>query len=294
MATAIRIWRRWLRGCSHESGLEGFWIMMPDRMQAQRFERKYFLTERQAFQVREFVSGYLHPDEFSVGQPNYSYMVHSLYLDSDELATYWATVHCEKKRFKLRVRYYDDDPESPLFFEIKRRENECILKQRGAVQRSAGDLLLAGQLPGPEHLITHNPHHLAALQRFCHLMQRLNAHPMVHIAYSREAWVSPQGNSVRVTIDREVRGEPRREAAFVTQMSNPVFPFGRQQVLELKFTDRFPGWFNDMVQHFDLAQTGAPKYCGSVAGAGESRVVGHGPNGFHGFQQKLAELIKSC
>ena len=265
--------------------------MMADRMQTQRFERKYFLTERQALEVRGFVSGYLQPDEFSVSQPAYSYPVHSLYLDSDQLATYWATVHCEKQRFKLRVRYYDDDPESPLFFEIKRRENECVLKQRGAVHRRAGDLLLMGQLPGPEHLITPKPHHLAALQRFCHLMQLLNAHPTVHVVYLREAWVSPQGNSVRVTIDREVRGEPRREAVFSTEMHKPVFPFGKQNVLELKFTDRFPGWLQDIVQHFDLVQTGAPKYCGSVAGAGEQRVVRHGQNG---FQQKMAELIGFC
>lgn len=266
-------------------------MMMPDRMQAQRFERKYFITERQALQVREFVSGYLQPDEYSAGRTDGAYEVHSLYLDSDELATYWATVHCEKKRFKLRVRYYDDDPESPLFFEIKRRENECVLKQRGAVHRSAGDLLLVGQLPGPEHLITQKPHHLAALQRFCHLMQRLNAHATVHVAYSREAWVSSQGNSMRVTIDREVRGEPQREAVFSTEMRKPVFPFGKRLVLELKFTDRFPGWFKDIVQHFDLVQTGAPKYCGSVAEAGEQRVVRHGPNG---FQQKLAELKGFC
>ena len=263
--------------------------MTPDRMQAQRFERKYFISERQAQQVREFVSGYLQPDEYSAGRADGFYEVHSLYLDSDELATYWATVHCEKKRFKLRVRYYDDDPESPLFFEIKRRENECVLKQRGAVNRSAGDLLLVGQLPGPEHLITQKPAHLAALQRFCHFMQRLRAHPTVHVGYSREAWVSPQGNSVRVTIDRDVRGEPQPEALFTTHMDRPVFPFGKRQVLELKFTDRFPGWFKDIVQHFDLLQTGAPKYCGSVLEAGEQRVGRRSPNR---EQQKLAELIK--
>jgi hypothetical protein len=266
-------------------------MMMPDRMQAQRFERKYFITDRQALEVREFVNGYLQPDEYSADRPDGAYEVHSLYLDSEELATYWATVHCEKKRFKLRVRYYDDDPESPLFFEIKRRENECVLKQRGAVHRSAGELLLVGQLPGPEHLITQKPHHLAALQRFCHLMQRLKAHPVVHVAYWREAWTSSQGNSVRVTIDRQVRGEPRNEAVFSTQMRKPVYPFGKQHVLELKFTDRFPGWFKDIVQHFDLLQTGAPKYCGSVTDSGEQRVARGHPDG---IQQTLAEMSKFC
>src|ERR1017187_9594576 len=52
--------------------------------------------------------------------------VHSLYLDSDRLTTYWATVHCEMERFKLRLRYYDEDPNTPLFFELKRRVNDCV------------------------------------------------------------------------------------------------------------------------------------------------------------------------
>jgi hypothetical protein len=262
---------------------------MEEQLQRQRFERKYFITERQAMEIREFVKRYLVPDKFSEGRPDYSYPVHSLYLDSNDLMTYWATVHCEKTRFKLRVRFYDDQPDSPLFFEIKRRENECILKQRGAGHRWAGSLLLAGQLPAPEHLVTGKPHHLAALQRFCHLMHRLNARPTVHVGYLREAWISPQGNSVRVTIDRQVRGEPRREAVFTTRFNRPVYTFGQQRVLELKFTDRFPDWFMDLVRQFNLLQTGAPKYCGSVAEAGEARVI-RGESTL--LQERLAEIVK--
>src|ERR1041385_5884565 len=99
-------------------------IDMTDRLQAQRFERKYFIADRLIPAIREFISGQLELDECSQDNPDYCYPVHSLYLDSSELATYWATVHCEKQRFKLRVHYYNDDPESPLFFEIKRRKNE--------------------------------------------------------------------------------------------------------------------------------------------------------------------------
>jgi hypothetical protein len=178
-----------------------------------------------------------------------------------------------------------------LFFEIKRRENECVLKQRGVVHRRAAVLLLAGQLPGPEQVVSNKPHHLAALQRFCHLMQQLRAGPKMHVAYLREAWVSPHGNSVRVTVDRLVRGERRHEPVFRTQMTQPVFPFGQRHVLELKFTERFPDWFKELVRHFDLLQTGAPKYCGSVAMAGEQDVQGRG---LRGFQQNLAEVGRSC
>ena len=202
-------------------------------------------------------------------------------MDSNDLATYWATVHCEGKRFKLRVRYYDDEPGSPLFFEIKRRENDCIMKHRGAVHRSAGAALLSGQWPCPEHLLFHTAEDLVSLQKFCHLMLRLNARPTVAVAYSREAWMSPGGNSARLTIDRDVRGQTRHEIAFTTAMEDPVYPFGDRCVLELKFTDRFPDWFHDLAQHFGLNQSSAPKYCGSVASTGQDVIDRQNPAGPH-------------
>ena len=63
--------------------------MAADRMQQSRFELKYLISEDMALKVRDFVRCYLDFDENSVGKPNYSYPVHSLYLDSDRLQLYW-------------------------------------------------------------------------------------------------------------------------------------------------------------------------------------------------------------
>ena len=114
---------------------------------------------------------------------------------------------------------------------------------------------------------------------------------MVHVAYMREAWVSKQNNSVRVTVDRSVRGEPRYTSSFETQMANPVYPFGRQRVLELKFTDRFPDWFHELVRLFNLVQTGAPKYCGSIAESGDTRIGRINPMG---MRQRLIDVLEYC
>ncbi len=252
---------------------------MHAKPQPQRFERKYFITERQAREIQGILAGHMVPDRFSEVRPDHMYPVHSLYVDSVDLSTYWATVHCEKKRFKLRVRFYDDAAGSPLFFEIKRRENECILKQRGVVKRDSGALLLAGHVPGTGHLVSATPESLGAVQRFCFLMQRLRAQPTVAVSYLREAWVSPDGRSVRVTIDRGVRGEVRREPIFDSRMRRPVAPFGARSILEVKFTERYPDWFRHMVEHFGLIQTAVPKYCGSVASAEEYESTVRGRNG---------------
>src|SRR4030095_13970531 len=131
--------------------------MGKDKMQASRFEQKYIITEDTALRIREFVRSYLELDENGVGKPNYSYPVHSLYLDSDDLKLYWSTINGDKNRFKLRLRFYNDNPDTPVFFEIKRRMNNCIMKQRGGVRREAVQFLLDGQFPQESHLVSQSP-----------------------------------------------------------------------------------------------------------------------------------------
>jgi SPX domain protein involved in polyphosphate accumulation len=243
--------------------------MGPDKMQLQRLELKYKITEALALRIRDYVSSYLELDEYGVGRPNLSYPVHSLYLDSDDLRLYWDTINGSKNRFKLRLRFYDERPESPIFFEIKRRMNSCILKQRGGVRRAYAEPLLSGHLPDAEHLISNNPKYLVALQRFCQRMISLGATPKAHIAYVREAWVSQSDNSVRVTFDREVKCEREFTARLSTQMDNPFLVFGKEIVLEVKFTNRFPLWLEDMIRCFGLHITGAAKYVEGVTGIGD-------------------------
>src|SRR5436190_5668026 len=222
--------------------------MAEDKIQQQRFELKYIIKEEVALAVRDFVSCYLEIDEYGATLPNFSYPVHSLYLDSDDLILCQQTINGDKNRFKLRLRFYDNRKEAPIFFELKRSMNNHIMKQRGGVRRNAVDLLLAGHLPEPAHLVSRDPRQLVVLQYFCKLMHGARARPKAHIAYLREAWISPRDNSVRVTLDRAVRCEPEPLGHLSTRMNNPSLVFGKEVVLELKFTDRFPDWFKQLVQ----------------------------------------------
>ena len=243
--------------------------MTEDRLQHQRYELKYLIDERTALKVRDFVQCYLMIDEYGAMQPNLSYPVHSLYLDSDGLDTYWDTINGNKNRFKLRLRYYDDRPDSPIFLEIKRRMNNIILKQRGAVRRAAASLILGGHLLRAEELFSSDPEHLLAVQEFVRLMLQYEARPKLHIAYLREAWENADDNSVLVTMDRQVLSAPNHSPTTVVRSRNPHSVFGKQVILELKYTNRFPNWFRELVQTFNCVQGGAAKYAEGIFVQGE-------------------------
>ncbi len=245
-------------------------------MQKQRFELKYLISQETSLLVRDFVKSYLDFDEYSVGKPNYSYPVHSLYVDSDDLKLYWATINGDKNRYKLRLRYYSTHLDSPVFFEIKRRMNNCILKERGGVRQECVHLLLEGHLPQVEHLVSKAPNQLVSLQNFCHLAHQIHAHPKVHVFYMREAYVSDD-DQVRVTMDRKVYGEANLDYSIKTEMKSPSLSFANEVILELKFTNRFPDWFRELVRVFGVMQCGAAKYVESIQGIGFKRLGACGP-----------------
>ncbi|WP_414660010.1 VTC domain-containing protein [Horticoccus sp. 23ND18S-11] len=246
--------------------------MTIDRLQTQRFELKYRVDEATAVAVRRFVQAYLVPDDFGQNRAIPSYPVHSLYLDSAELALYRATVNGDTKRFKLRVRYYDDRPETPVYLEIKRRADRCIMKERALVTKTNAARLIAGEEPALRHLVRPDARGFAALRTFCGLMRRMGATPRAHVGYEREAWVSAGRNAVRVTMDRAIRCEPCLQSRFETAFGHGRPVFADRVILEVKFTDRFPAWVGSMVQAFGLQQQSAAKYVDGVAACGEPQV----------------------
>jgi SPX domain protein involved in polyphosphate accumulation len=235
-------------------------------MQRQRFELKYTVHEPIAEKIRDFVLAHLELDPAGAGNPDRSYQVNSIYLDSEDLCSFWDWVNANRNRFKLRMRYYSEGPEFPVFLEIKRRIKNCILKQRCSIRKRAAPAILAGQFPAESDIVTRDEKSRAALENFIGMVADLKARPVALVSYRREAYIDSANEGVRVTFDRDVRIAPRRACDFSLEMNRFVRPFGDLVILELKFTNRFPNWFNDMVQTLGLDRGAAAKYCEGVAG----------------------------
>jgi hypothetical protein len=240
-------------------------------MQAQRFELKYLVPGSITTSIRAFVSSYLELDPFAANSDHYSYANHSIYLDSGSLHTFHAKLQGHLNRFKLRLRFYDEKPDSPVFLEVKRRHKDIIQKTRCAIPRHS----LLDTLAGDTSFV--KPTEINGHAAFCKLMYQIDATPRAHVAYDREAWSSRDDNSVRVTIDRNVRAEPCFDYGMTTAMDNPVSVFGTQNVLELKFTNRAPDWIRELVRVFHLSQSGGAKYAGGHPTDGRTSLRGASP-----------------
>lgn len=243
-------------------------------MQEERYELKYLIPASLKQPIRDFISSYLELDAFAKISSDYAYTIHSVYLDSPSLRTHRATQSGDRNRFKLRIRYYDDKPESSVFLEVKRRNGEVIHKSRCMVARHALSSVLSGDTSSLR------AKDIEVYTNFSHMMRQLQAAPRAYVAYKREAWVSPHDNSVRVTMDSDVMVEPKFDLTPQTATKNPVSPFGEQIVLELKYTARYPEWFRGLVHRFHLMQSGGPKYSAGVILYGEQQFMRHAGTSF--------------
>ena len=225
-----------------------------------RFELKYIIDEPTARGVRDFARSYLQRDEHAVPAMGHAYPIYSIYLDSPGWSLYNATVQGMKNRYKLRIRYYNDNPKSPVFFEIKRRVQDVILKDRACVKRESVKEILRGRCPNRDDLL--NPNDMdsySALRNFMDLAADINASGRTIVYYEREAWVTPSDDNVRLTFDRKLAGM-RWEGQFVPPRETWYYPRMPGVILELKFDNRFPLWMRELVRTFDLYRVCFAKY----------------------------------
>jgi hypothetical protein len=230
------------------------------RLQSNRFEFKYMIDEVRARAIRDFVRPFLVHDENADPKLSYSYAIHSIYLDSDSYSLAQATLQGLKNRFKLRMRFYDDKLDSPVFFEIKRRLNDVICKERVGIHRNRVLPLLQRRFPEREDLIRFTPKAFDSLRHFCSLRNAIQADRGILVSYLREAYVTPHDNSVRLTFDRNVTSGRFDEHLRINRHDERFQPRLSGVILELKFTDRFPFWMHDLVHEFNLQRSPMAKY----------------------------------
>lgn len=225
----------------------------------QRFEAKYIISEITAAAIKKFIEPYMMYDKHSGGKP---YVINSCYLDSADMRLYYSSSYGEKNRYKLRIRSYSEDPGQPIFFEIKRRVNGIILKQRAKTSKEVAKKVLIGETVSDDELQHLDEKGLHNFYEFREMMESINAGPKVMVRYLRDAYVSTFDDPVRITFDTNLAGLPSLhyddniwiyDNRWFTAPNVPV-------ILEIKFTDTFPIWVNHLVQYFHLPRTSFAKY----------------------------------
>jgi len=225
-----------------------------------RYELKYRISESKAEAVEQFIKPYIHLDRYAKPQPDRAYPITSLYLDSQNLKLCRESLTGKKNRFKLRIRSYSDDPDTPCFVEIKRRLNNIIIKSRVRVTNDNVATLLSGRSLPPQKYKADEQ----TLKQFQLYMHCINAGPVIRVRYKRKAYEDDSDNRVRVTFDRQLCYKASSEPIIMFNDTGWQRHRHGSVILELKFTSRYPAWLSGMVKCFDLQRQSVSKYATSI------------------------------
>ncbi len=236
----------------------------------ERREYKYLIDRETAAGVRAAIKPYCQLDAFAAKSPNRTYTVETLYLDTDDLALFWANDHEQVDRVKMRVRGYAGAATAPVYLEVKRRINDVIAKSRGKVSRDVCMQLLGDGASAIPASITGKDR--VAVERFMAIARTLHIKPFTLVRYEREPYFSLLDDYARVTFDTHIRAHKIDTLTFepdgrcwralddvVTQRSARSMV-----VLELKFTTQVPLWMVNLVRRFGLVRSGYSKYGNSI------------------------------
>ncbi|MCB9729293.1 MAG: polyphosphate polymerase domain-containing protein [Deltaproteobacteria bacterium] len=264
----------------------------PSPLRIERREFKYLIDEDTARRVRDAVAPFCRLDTHALASPTASYRIHSLYFDTPGMDLFLANEREQLSRFKLRVRTYPDAAPTPgrtgsappVFFEVKRRYHDVIVKDRALAPADWARLL---DTPGARLPADTPPRQAAALDAFVVRTLTHHARPVVLVGYEREPWVSTIDDYARVTFDRRISSQPRERLTLDVDprawrgVDHPVAHLGQRSpvVLELKFTTAVPSWLVTIVRRYDLWRRAFSKYGSAVRASVEPtswRVPGFG------------------
>ena len=81
---------------------------------------------------------FMNIDNFALKNKNQKYLVRSLYFDNNDYSNFFEKVDGIKIRKKFRLRSYDKNlnSKSPVFFEMKGRAHDRIIKKRIMIDKT--------------------------------------------------------------------------------------------------------------------------------------------------------------
>ena len=222
-----------------------------DNIKKYRNEWKYSLTNQELSLLKSRISEVLQLDPHTPEKGRY--IIHSLYFDDYKDTSVYTTDSGLSKRFKWRIRYYDEDL-NYIVLERKEKINSRCHKKSCKLTIEEYEKIVSGNIT--DIVYDTNKKLIKELARD---MLIYDYRPKVIIDYERIAYVEEITN-VRITFDMKISAsydlEHFLDREYISYYINPQ----GYNVLEVKFDDILPSYIRKIVESYGFKQTSFSKY----------------------------------
>lgn len=163
----------------------------------ERKEKKYIITKEQMNQIKNLISDFMEPDEYSL--KNGFYTIYNIYYDNKYDDIIRTSVEKPIYKEKLRVRSYNLHPSNndTIYIEIKKKFNGIGNKRRIALSYDKyNDLVYKNKQPLFDNYVDNEIY-----EEISEFIKRTSAIPKIFISYNRIAYKSNKIKQFRITFD---------------------------------------------------------------------------------------------
>ncbi|PKP52428.1 MAG: hypothetical protein CVT92_08975 [Bacteroidetes bacterium HGW-Bacteroidetes-1] len=232
-----------------------------------RYEYKYFVPTMKMETLRKMMAPFVRHDDYSEMMSDKQYTVRSIYFDTSGYACYFDKVEGIKNRKKFRLRGYNTlvNDETKVFFEIKRKFEVPIIKNRAPVLFGNALHMLGDTTMDilPQENIAY-PQSEENLEKFFYHYHNYKLRPVILIIYEREAFLGLHDDKIRVTFDKNLRSVafPSVDELYCEKSARRTL--SDNFILEIKFNDHFPSWMKPIIGILALKRQSVSKYVLSI------------------------------
>lgn len=215
-----------------------------------RTEWKYVCDEYQLDLLENKIRAVLGEDSHAHHR---KYRIRSLYFDDYINRCAFDNDSGSSRRFKWRIRYYDDD-NSFIKLEKKEKKMDLCLKRVSVIKRQECEAIMEGKI---SDVLWNTDDRL--VKEFCIDQMNRLFRPKIIIDYERTAYVEDVGN-VRITFDKNISGSLEKDMFLQGDyLRYPVQEKGKH-VLEVKFDDVLPHHIERILHSENLQRNTFSKY----------------------------------
>ena len=216
-----------------------------------RNEWKYLLSNQQLSMLKSRISQVMELDSHT--SENGRYIIHSLYFDDYKNTSALTTNSGLSKRFKWRIRYYNDD-NLYIVLEKKEKINSKCHKKSCKLTKEEYETIVNGNICD----IVYDTEKNLIKELAVDVLTR-NYKPKVIIDYERVAYVEPIAN-VRITFDMKISASYELEKFLDGDYQKYYLLPSGINLLEVKFDYILPSYIRNIVESYNYKQTSFSKY----------------------------------
>ncbi len=216
-----------------------------------RSEWKYLLSNQDLSKVRTRISSVLDLDKHTPQRGRY--VVHSLYFDDYKDSCVYSTYAKLSKRYKWRIRYYDNDLDYLVLEKKKKIESRCHKESVRITIDEYNDII------NNNILDTMYDTKKELLRELAKDILIYNYKPKVIVDYERVAYVEEITN-IRITFDMKISASYEMDHFLDGDYTKYYVMPSDKNILEVKFDDILPSYIRNIIESHGFIQTGFSKY----------------------------------